>query len=339
MATSFLQAAASTEKVNAPPALQVVQTEGLVLLKIIKHCKDLSPSLVTGQLLGLDIGTVLEVTNCFPFPNHQQENDINQETDDIGANYQLDMMRCLRDSNADSNVVGWYQSTPPGGCFQSVEFIETFMNYKENIGKCVCIIYDPSRSNIQGGLAGLKALKLSDTFLELYRNGNFSGESLRDKNISWADVFEEITIRVSNSALVSAFMSTLEPDRVTDQSDHDRLQISSKPLLESNVEFLIRCMDDLSTEQKKLKFYFKDVTRQQAWVQERRDENEARKAAGEDPLPEGDSSNPFFKPIPEPSRLESLLITNRIADYCNQIHRVAGHSFSRLSLIKALHDD
>lgn len=39
-----------------------------VILKIIKHCKEFSPSLVTGQLLGLDVGSVLEVTNCFPFP-------------------------------------------------------------------------------------------------------------------------------------------------------------------------------------------------------------------------------------------------------------------------------
>lgn len=38
------------------------------LLKITKHCKESAPNLVTGQLLGLDIGSVLEVTNCFPFP-------------------------------------------------------------------------------------------------------------------------------------------------------------------------------------------------------------------------------------------------------------------------------
>jgi len=39
-----------------------------VALKIIKHCKECMPALVTGQLLGLDIGSILEVTNCFPFP-------------------------------------------------------------------------------------------------------------------------------------------------------------------------------------------------------------------------------------------------------------------------------
>jgi translation initiation factor 3 subunit H len=38
------------------------------VLKIIKHCEEFAPALVTGQLLGLDVGSVLEVTNCFPFP-------------------------------------------------------------------------------------------------------------------------------------------------------------------------------------------------------------------------------------------------------------------------------
>jgi hypothetical protein len=45
-----------------------VQIDGQVLLKVLKHCKECMPSLVTGQLLGLDIGSTLEVTNAFPFP-------------------------------------------------------------------------------------------------------------------------------------------------------------------------------------------------------------------------------------------------------------------------------
>lgn len=58
---------------------------------------------------------------------------------------------------------------------------------QENIRRCVCIIYDPSRSN-QGVLA-LKALKLSDSFMDLYRNNNFTGEKYvyfyYAKNILW----------------------------------------------------------------------------------------------------------------------------------------------------------
>ncbi|KAG5099890.1 hypothetical protein JHK82_044942 [Glycine max] len=48
------------------------------------------------------------------------------------------------------------------------------LDVKENIRRRVCIIYDPSRSD-QGVLA-LKALKLSDSFMELYCNNNFIGE-------------------------------------------------------------------------------------------------------------------------------------------------------------------
>ncbi|KAL3724475.1 hypothetical protein ACJRO7_029619 [Eucalyptus globulus] len=250
------------------------------------------------------------------------------------------MMRCLREVNVDNNTVGWYQSTLFGS-YQTVELIETFMNYQENIRRCVCIIYDPSRSN-QGVLA-LKALKLSDSFMELYRNNNFTGEKLREKNLSWVDIFEEIPIKVSNSALISAFMTELEADSPATQCDYDRLKLSSSPFVERNMEFLIECMDDLSVEQQKFQYYYRNVSRQQAqqqaWLQKRRSENMARKAAGEEPLPEEDPSNPVFKPLPEPSRLDSFLITNQISNYCNQINGVAGQSFSRLYLMKALQEN
>ena len=59
-------AAASSASSDGP--LRTVQIEGHVLLKILKHCAECSPALVTGQLLGLDVGTTLEVTEAFPFP-------------------------------------------------------------------------------------------------------------------------------------------------------------------------------------------------------------------------------------------------------------------------------
>lgn len=128
--------------------LSVVDFLHQVVLKIIKHCKEFSPALVTGQLLGLDVGSVLEVTNCFPFPvwkanfclfflhffwfymlkatvlifaSYQfvivmhcmfmifnfQIREEDEEIEAEGANYQLEMMRCLREVNVDNNTVGW----------------------------------------------------------------------------------------------------------------------------------------------------------------------------------------------------------------------------------------
>ncbi|KAL8514996.1 hypothetical protein ACS0TY_013907 [Phlomoides rotata] len=131
-------------------------------------------------------------------------------------------------------------------------------------------------------------------------------------------------IKVSNSALINAFMTELEVDTPVTQCDYDRLQLSTSPFLERNVEFLIECMDDLSMEQQKFLFYYRNLSRQQAqqqaWYQKRKAENAARKNVGEEPLPEEDPTNAIFKPIPEPSRLDSFLITNQISNYCNQIN-------------------
>lgn len=56
------------EKKQDDKSLRLVTLEGSALLKIVKHCQESQPSLVTGQLLGLSVGTSLEVTDCYPFP-------------------------------------------------------------------------------------------------------------------------------------------------------------------------------------------------------------------------------------------------------------------------------
>jgi hypothetical protein len=67
-AAAPLSFAAAAGSATSDGPLKTVQIEGHVLLKILKHCAECAPSLVTGQLLGLDVGTTLEVTEAFPFP-------------------------------------------------------------------------------------------------------------------------------------------------------------------------------------------------------------------------------------------------------------------------------
>ncbi|KAG2467046.1 EIF3H factor, partial [Polypterus senegalus] len=52
-----------------------VQIEGLVVLKIIKHYHEegQGSEVVQGVLLGLVVEDRLEITNCFPFPQHTEE--------------------------------------------------------------------------------------------------------------------------------------------------------------------------------------------------------------------------------------------------------------------------
>ena len=55
--------------------LRQVEIDGHAALKVLKHCQDSAPACVTGQLLGLDVGQTLEVTDCFPFPVRALQHD------------------------------------------------------------------------------------------------------------------------------------------------------------------------------------------------------------------------------------------------------------------------
>ena len=66
-------------------------------------------------------------------------------------------------------------------------------------------------------------------------------------------------------------------------------------------------------------------------------EAQERERKGEEPRPEEDTStNPLFKQIPAPSRLESLLIANQMQAYCQQINQFTGQSFAKLFLMQSV---
>lgn len=71
MAAPVSFASITEKKAEDTTPLRVVHIDGHAVLKIAKHSKEGMPTLVTGQLLGLDVGQTLEVTDCFPFPVEQ----------------------------------------------------------------------------------------------------------------------------------------------------------------------------------------------------------------------------------------------------------------------------
>jgi len=320
-------------------SLNLVRLDGLVVLKIVQHCKENLPDLITGQLLGLDLDGALEVTNCFPFPSKVGEEGEEQKEGESagGAEYQMEMMRCLREVNVDHNTVGWYSSTYMGS-FVNELTIETQYNYQDRIKKSVVLIYDPLKTS-QGTLS-LKAFRLTQPFMDLFRTRNFTKDGVLKSGFSFDDIFEEVPIKIHNPGLINAFLMELEETGTMDY-DFDRLNLSTNPFLEKNLEFLIECLDDLGAEQNKLQYHQRNVQKQQAhftsWLTKRKLENAQRKAAGLESLPEDDPN--LFKPIPEPSRLESVLITNQINSYCGQIKHFGESTFAKFWLAGALQKD
>ncbi len=316
-----------------------------MVLKIVQHCQSALPGFVTGQLLGLDIGRTLEVTNCFPFPGKEDAEQARAEggdggdDDDDGAGYQMEMMRCLREVNVDNNTVGWYQSTYFSSFIED-SCIETQFNYQENIKNCVVIIYDPSRTRSTG--MALRAFRLTDSFMALYKEGKFTLTALAAAGLSNSDVFQELPIRVRNSHLSSALLLELQEqcELHPNAADFARLELHTNPFLEKQMQLLIECIDDMQQEAIKLQHHERNVQRQKAAQQQyllkKKADAQQRVMRGEARDEEDLSTNPLFKPIPQPSRLESLLIMNQMQAYCEQINQFTGQSFAKLFLMHSL---
>lgn len=331
---NFLATAKESTQEKKPPLLKV-QLEGHVLLKIAKHSRETAAvhPVVTGSLLGLDVGQTLEITECFPIPVDSVAADV----DDDAESYELEMLRCLREINVDNNMVGWYQSSVSGS-YQVLEIIDQFINSLESLERCVCLVYDVT-SSLTGSF-GVKAIRLADSFVDAYREGTLTIEKIKAKNIAWKDIFVEIPITVHNSPLAVALMHEMESNSVSvSQIDLDRLNMDAAPLLEKNLEFLNECIDDLNAEQHKLTQYHLDMRklhqRVMQWKLARRNENQQRRIMGEEPLPEDPPENEFKKPT-EPSQLDTLLLANQMHSYASQIASVGAQSIEKLVLLEEI---
>merc|ERR1739838_248363 len=281
--------ATEVKRATIDSSIEAVQIEGLVALKIVKHChEEGAGEIAQGVLLGLLVDKTLEITNCFPSPKADDE-----EINDF--HYQIDMMRKLRDVNVDHFQVGWYQSTFLGS-FLNRNFVESKYHYQKSIEESVVIVYDPLQTN-QGMLA-FKAYRLTPKLMELYESGekNFTPEGLSKKSIDYNNLIEEFPVNIKTSNLINTLIAEMEamsPFKVKE----DFLSLATGSYLEKNVHLLIEGADELCQDAQKLHNYQRNVARQQQQIdnykQRRAQENDIRKQRGEASLPEEDITKVF----------------------------------------------
>lgn len=342
--------------VEADERVKEVHIEGLALLKIVKHCHDSLPQMVTGSLLGLvEPGTgVLEVTHSFAFPDSKTKSDprtataiasTGEEEDGgiagglEGHEYQLEMMRMLREVNVDNNCVGWYQSMYLG-IYSTASLLENQWSYQTDLSpNAVVILYDPMQT-AHGNLM-LHCYRLTDECLDYKTN---SKNSYIDPN----KIFEEIPVKLTNPGLVKALLSDIITDgstaaatsslmqsiatgsslTVNADTTFDRLDLSTNPYLEKHLEFLCNWVDELAAEQQKFQYFTRQLNqgkRGGEWRNKNKDTTE-----------EGDGEG--WASSTAPRRMESLLISNQIRSYCNQMDKFAGGSLGKLFLAGGLHN-
>ncbi|GJJ78087.1 translation initiation factor 3 subunit H [Entomortierella parvispora] len=328
-----------------------VQLDAMVVLKIVKHCRESVPTTVTGQLMGLDVNGVLEVTHSFPMPKNQDSEDFE------GSQYQLQMMHCLREVNVDDNSVGWYQSTNMGN-FMNQSLIDHQFEFQQALSKSVLIIHDVARSSM--GNLNLRALRLTPAFMKLYKEKKFTSEALAKAKLTFSNIFEELPITIRNTALLSALLYELETSDETLEvsTSHlntyknntpakssvltpsfDMLDLSMDPFVAKNLENLMDTIDDHTQEQGNYAYWQRSVERENkkkaAHILNRKTENARRAQAGQAPLPNEDV-DALFKLPAEPSRLDHLLISGQIDNYCKQINEFAGPTLGKLFAVGEL---
>ncbi|KAL1984807.1 hypothetical protein VTN96DRAFT_8651 [Rasamsonia emersonii] len=348
--------------------LTAVQVEALVVMKIIKHCSQSFPTTATGSLVGMDVGSTLEVTNCFPFPVVEMPPESHFDTSPQNAAaaaprakantvYQAEMIRMLREVNIDAQNVGWYTSANMGN-FVNINVIENQYFYQKEMNeRTVTLVHDVSRSS-QGSLS-LRAFRLSPQFMAAFKENKFTSEQLQKSGLRYQDIFVELPVKIHNSHLLTSFLHQLPSPLPSTPLDFpqslsalkngplakssvltpnfDNLSLSIDPFLEKNCDLLLDAIETHHTENNNFQYYQRSLAREQAkiaqWQAKRKAENISRAALKQPLLPE-DEWQRLFKLPQEPSRLESMLNSRQVEQYSRQIDGFVSATTGKMFAVK-----
>ncbi|KAI8319048.1 hypothetical protein GQ54DRAFT_293453 [Martensiomyces pterosporus] len=348
--------------------ITLVKVDPLAILKIVKHARESFPTSVNGQLLGLEIDGVLEVTNAFAVPTQPgSEEDM--------TNYQIEMIQCLREVNVDSSSVGWYQSTRLGD-FMQQPLLDVQASYQASPNNSsVVLIHDTSKSEQSGNLS-LHAFRLSQTYVDLAKSGKFTTEELAARGLTYGNILEELPIHVETSTLAKTLLDELQWPADADQELLEGLQrpssfnarLRAKRLadrtaiaddtetstdsidgglggalsrqLESIGELIDEHIHDANQWMYWKRGEAKEKYRRQQFVQRKKQANAARVARGEQPEPELSEKelDKMFKTLPEPSRLDALLNTANLNLLTKGITQGRGPALTKMFMAQGLHE-
>ncbi|CAD6936621.1 unnamed protein product [Tilletia controversa] len=309
--TAAAAAAASNKPINERAIVELesdtitqVQLDGLALIKIIKHSRDAHPSAAAGTLVGIDVGDVLDVSNCFAWPasatavhssRDRGTNDGAEEGEERGlkgaVRHTTAMVRLLREVNADANPVGMYQSCFLGSFLTStvIDGLATMAALMDRDGatsksKAILLVHDLAQS--AQGNAAIKAYRFAPSFLEAHRKGRFHTQSLIDNKITFCNILIEVPVVLHNTALLNAFLATLSslpapPLSIVPSTDADLLALNKNgaaaiqpsysaltlalgPVLSSSLEATLDTVDNFITEAGNVGYQARHLARERA---------------------------------------------------------------------------
>lgn len=162
------------DAVQDPSPVEKIEVDALALSKIAKHSSENKNA--TGICLGLDILSVLQVTNVFqsytPLINTGNPDEDERKSKILRNQYNSKMCRNLSDVDLDDQPVGIYIAIEFGATIN--EILLSYAPLLSALGKNkgFVLLYDTSSAS-KGNL-NLRAYKIQENFIQALRTNQFS---------------------------------------------------------------------------------------------------------------------------------------------------------------------
>lgn len=273
--------------------------ENTVALKLIQHCAE-ADGWTLGHLVGLETEGSFEVTDSFALPPGQTPAEL--------ESYNMMMLQRLKELGFEHTLLGWYQKVNES-CFFDVNSVEYSFSIQSEIPSAVMIVYDP-RQEKKGGFP-LAAYRLSEEFIEFYQLGEHTIQKSAELNLTFANVFHPVGLSITSTLIADAFLSFYGPEEQEITELDNPLMYIDKELALVNT-----LTNEFYAKQREINEHVKAVktqTEQQLEFEaKRQSENRLRKVKGLVLLPLMEGAGALYRPIPQPSRAESLLLSAQL---------------------------
>lgn len=301
-------------------------------MSLLRHTSESYPSLFSGALLGFeDDNESIDITHGFPFP-YPDQYEGGSFRSRSGGQYQKDLLETFKKLGYGVEFQGWFQSTISGN-FVTNQLIEGLAQQQLVNKNTFILIHDMS---CIGKEVGLKALRLSKEFMNVYKDGRWKSKDLESNKLSYFNIFDELTLKIQNQSLVDLYLANLPPVPTTEK-ELDILQLSSNQnstpqLLES----LYSQVDSFNYDQNNFNYYqrqhHKEVSKITQWKQQRKLENLERAKKGEKEL-DTEEWKSMFKLPSEPSRFNNLLHSHAIDVLADDVLKKCGEELTKSVVI------
>ena len=144
--------------------------------------------------------------------------------------------------------------------FLAAETISAQFDWQTHNPKSVMLVFDPYRTMLEGACGShplaLRAYRLSAKFMKLYKKGTFTIESIRENEVSYKHIFEEIpiSIRPAFPSAVGTLLARAAAEPAL-QSDRTVLDTTISPLIERSVSLLVDKFDHMTELQSRFALY------------------------------------------------------------------------------------